>query len=234
MIRRFAVYLCPPEDSPLFAFGSAWLGRNPRDAGPDVPPDLWPDPDEWAKLTEAPRFYGFHATLKPPFVLAERRSPDDLRAGIQALARTAHPLTIAMTPTINAGCIALAPPTAMLEIDELAARCVTEIDHFRRPSTEVERSRHAKPGLTLRQQAMLQRWGYPFVLEEFRLHMTLTGKLDRAGQARLVKALAPQFVMACRDPTVFSDLCLFEQASAEHPFVLTKRFPMMGARRAVE
>ena len=41
-------------------------------------------------------------------------------------------------------------------------------------------TQHGKSGLTDRQEALLTQWGYPYVMEEFRFHITLTGALDPA------------------------------------------------------
>jgi hypothetical protein len=63
-------------------------------------------------------------------------------------------------------------------VEQLAADCVTVFDRFRRPLTPQERNRRIAAGARARQIENLDRWGYPFVFEDFRFHMTLTGAID--------------------------------------------------------
>ena len=79
--RRQAIYFAPPAGSPLARFGAAWLGWDPE-AGAEVeglPVAGLPLPRE--ALVAAPRRYGFHATLKPPFRLAAGRDAAGLDDG---------------------------------------------------------------------------------------------------------------------------------------------------------
>ncbi len=73
--------------------------------------------------------------------------------------------------------IALTPfgPTDALR--RVAYACVRELDGFRAEPDTYEIARRRKSGLTARQDALLMEWGYPYVMEEFRFHLTLTGKL---------------------------------------------------------
>jgi len=47
--------------------------------------------------------------------------------------------------------------------------------------------------LTAEQDAMLARWGYPYVLEDFRFHMTLTGSLPLPERNRALRLLCNKF-----------------------------------------
>jgi hypothetical protein len=44
-----------------------------------------------------------------------------------------------------------------------------------------------------RQRNYLDRWGYPYVMEEFRFHMTLTGRLDSTCRWGVVDMLRARF-----------------------------------------
>jgi Protein of unknown function (DUF1045) len=56
----------------------------------------------------------------------------------------------------------------------LASHCTTSFDVFRAPMTKKERVRRMASHLSPSQMQNLDRWGYPFVFEDFRFHMTLT------------------------------------------------------------
>ena len=76
---RYAVYYAPAADSALWRFGSATLGYDAL-TGEDLPFAVPPGCDLalWPAFTEEPRRYGFHATLKAPFELADGRFLDHL------------------------------------------------------------------------------------------------------------------------------------------------------------
>ena len=59
----------------------------------------------------------------------------------------------------------------------MAGACVRDLDEFRAPAGEAELARRRKAGLSARQEALLTQWGYPYVFEEFRFHLTLSGRL---------------------------------------------------------
>src|SRR5215468_10868409 len=62
---RYAIYFAPAPESSLWRFGSATIGYNAA-SGRDIPatPPVGYEHAVWDRLTEEPRRYGFHATLK--------------------------------------------------------------------------------------------------------------------------------------------------------------------------
>ncbi len=92
---RYAIYFSPPARSPLATLGASWLGHNCDNGTAIEPPRLAGISSEaQAALTRAPRRYGFHATLKPPFHLAPGAILDDLRQSLRALATRASVLCL--------------------------------------------------------------------------------------------------------------------------------------------
>ncbi|NJO54321.1 MAG: hypothetical protein HC829_05245, partial [Bacteroidales bacterium] len=79
MAARYALYFAPLDDRPLWKFGSATIGWDAQLAAerPALPPAQALVPG-WAEATAEPRRYGFHATLKAPFALAEGTSAEAL------------------------------------------------------------------------------------------------------------------------------------------------------------
>ncbi|KPP90203.1 MAG: putative phosphonate metabolism protein [Rhodobacteraceae bacterium HLUCCA08] len=181
---RYAIYYLPPRGA-LADFGARWLGWDVQGGRRAPPPDL-PGLDD---VTMTPRKYGFHGTLKPPFRLAERMTAEDLGDAVAALAEGCAPArTRGLALSCLGGFLALTPVGDAAGIARVAARCVTGLDRFRAPPPPEELARRRKAGLSARQEALLTRWGYPYVLDEFRFHLTLSGRLpeDRIDHWRQV------------------------------------------------
>ena len=182
--RRFALYYTPPPGS-LAEFGAAWLGWDLRRAAArKQPPDL-------AALTATPRRYGFHATLKAPFALAEGQSRRAALARLHDLAAGLAPVTLpeGLALRHDFGFLALVPPRPVPALAGLESALMRGMDGLRAPLTAQDRARRRPETLTPRQRAHLDRWGYPWVLGDFRFHMTLTGPL--ADPAPALARLAP-------------------------------------------
>ncbi|WP_238367785.1 DUF1045 domain-containing protein [Mesobacterium pallidum] len=172
---RFAIYYLPPA-GPLAAFGASWLGW---DVESGAPVDHWDVPgiDD---VTMTPRKYGFHGTLKPPFRLADGRSPEGLAEAVAAMAAACAPARAeGLALTALGRFLALTPVGDVSGVARVAATSVRDLDAFRAPAPEAELERRRKAGLSERQEANLQAWGYPYVMEDFRFHLTLTGRLPK-------------------------------------------------------
>ena len=76
-------------------------------------------------------------------------------------------------------------------VADLAQACVETFEPFRAPLAEEELARRRAVPLSARQEANLERWGYPYVAEDFRFHMTLTARLFGAELSAVEAALAP-------------------------------------------
>ncbi|MFZ5962383.1 DUF1045 domain-containing protein [Thalassococcus sp. BH17M4-6] len=219
---RFGIYYLPP-DGPLAAFGAGWLGWDVVRGAAAKQPDL-PDIED---VTATPRKYGFHGTLKPPFRLAPGMSQQALEEAIAALVAVCAPAHCdGLTLTPLGRFLALTATGDASGIGRVAADCVRDLDRFRAAPTDAELARRRKSGLTARQEAMLTAWGYPYVIEEFRFHMTLTGRLprDRIGhwQDTLADHLPPL-------PAPFAlDAVALVGERADGCFELIRRYPLAG------
>ncbi|MBO9429788.1 DUF1045 domain-containing protein [Sulfitobacter sp. R18_1] len=206
---RYAIYYTPK--GALAEAGAAWLGwdlargravAHPEVAGLDV-----------AALTQTPRKYGLHATIKPPFVLAEGASADGVLSEFEALCTRLAPVTLdglALTPLGRF--LALTPAGDTAALNAMAAEVVRGLDTFRAPPTEAELARRRQANLTPVQEANLSQWGYPYVMEAFRFHITLTGKLPKADLPQVTAALAPYITPHLPQPFVLDSLTLVGQA----------------------
>lgn len=183
MFARYAIFYTPVEPD-FAAFGASWLGWDSA-GGRHVPhPDL-ADLDV-SELTETPRKYGFHATLKAPFRLADGVRENDLIAAADGFAAAHAPVTLeGLKLQFRHGFLALRPRGVESELRDLAGAVVRAFDPLRAPLSEADIARRRKARLSARQDAQMLQWGYPFVFEDFHFHMTLSGRLDdaRAQQA---------------------------------------------------
>lgn len=187
---RYAIYFTPAQGSGLEQVGSAVLGRSARTdrvlAQPALPGI---NPARLLELTASPRHYGFHGTLKPPFFLSNGTTEKELLDAVSALAtgQNAFDLPPLKLKTIGSF-LALTPSAPCSELDDLARTCVVELDRFRSPPDPQELARRRAEGLTPNQERLLAQWGYPYVLEEFRFHLTLTGRIPDADERLRVHA----------------------------------------------
>jgi putative phosphonate metabolism protein len=225
-VSRYALYYAPRPDEDLAAFARAWLGRDPEaDVAVPQPIVAGVAPLQLATLTAEPRRYGFHGTLKPPFALASGVTVEALLAFAADFARRQATLTIdAVDLALLDGFIALVPRLAPPALDALAAECVRAFDAFRAAPDETELARRRSNGLSARQDALLVRWGYPYVMEEFRFHLTLTGRLSEAERTGVWSALSQMTEPLRRLPVPVRDLVVFAQDDREHPFRVLSRF----------
>jgi len=192
---RFALYFVPERTSALYAFGAALLGYDCYLGGEVAyPADLAIDAADWTALTQEPRRYGFHATIKAPFRLRPDRSERELEEAVHAFAAAHAPLPpIDFEVRLLDGFVALMQARPCDALDRLAADCVTAFDGFRAPLMPEERARRHAAALSPAQAENLERWGYPYVFGEFRWHMTLTGRLPDARRAAVLELVGARF-----------------------------------------
>jgi putative phosphonate metabolism protein len=191
---RYAIYYAPAPETALHAFGSRVLGYDAftRETA-TFPDNIISQVSDWKVLTEAPRKYGFHATLKAPFVLAPGFREEQLCLACDSFAETLRIPTISPVVRAIGGFVAIVPDQKSAALNLLAQECVTRFDSFRAPMTTDDRARRMETKLTERQRLHLDRWGYPYVMEDFRFHMTLTGDIEPARLDSLVSLLGKCF-----------------------------------------
>jgi putative phosphonate metabolism protein len=228
MTARYAVYLAPAQTSPLWQAGCAWLGR---DAAVDVElaqPVIAGIPrEQLLALTAAPRRYGFHATLKPPFRLTAGVTRDELIEALRALANRMQGFTVPQLQVdVLSGFIALRTAHRSDALQRLADACVVELDQYRLAADPGELLNRRAHGLSAAQEALLARFGYPYVMSEWRFHITLTERVDGPQRDVLLAFLPSYFASALAEPMRCDDICLFVQARCDTHFTLHSRFAL--------
>jgi len=224
MTPRYAIFATCKD--PLARFGAAWLGWDSVRGVPVTHPDV---PGlEVGKITARSRKYGLHGTLKAPFRLASNREQADLIAAADALGAQLAPVAIEGLEQSRIGrFLALTVQGNPAQLDDLAARCVRWFDPYCAPLTDAEVTRRRKARLSARQELMLQTWGYPFVMEDFRFHITLTDSMPQDELSRVQDALNTLLPAILPRP-FFIDAITVMRSDAQGRFHQIHRTPLSG------
>ena len=218
---RYAIYFSTPESDPLTRAAANWLGRDAF-GGRAAPVD-----GRGALVAEAAR-YGFHGTLKAPFHLRDGKTEAALFDAFDAFA--------AATPAFTMGELVigqLGPFFALVPgrdshrgIGSLADACVREFEPFRAPLADADITRRKPDALPERQRRYLLEWGYPYVFEEFRFHMTLTGPVAEADRTDVRSRLAMHFGSFVDRPLEIGELAIFAEPERGAPFSVVRTRPL--------
>lgn len=226
---RYAIYYAPDPQSPLWNFGARWLGRDAATSD-DVKRIKIKDvkSNRIEEITQRPGQYGFHATLKPPFHLAKDYDRAMLDEALEAFTMTHEPFEVpALELDELDSFIALRPHKTCPALDNLAAICVKEFDSFRAAPSKKELEKRNIADLTKTQRKLLEKWGYPYVMDEYRFHLTLTDRLDDLERQVVLKGLedALQTVLTS-NPWTLDAITLMRQKKVDEPFKVVKRYPL--------
>jgi len=228
---RYAIYYAAAPGCALDHFGAELLGYDAWTGGDlPFPEDVLRTVPDWQAVSEDPRKYGFHATLKAPLPLADGKTESELLAACAEFANMPRPIPV-IRPVVDSisGFIAVTPAERSSELEALAAECVSAFDSFRAPLTPEERTRRNRHNLTPRQRDYLERWGYPYVMEEFRFHMTLTGRLDTARREPVLAMLRRRFATIGLERLAIDRIALFRQDNAVSKFRILMDFPLRAS-----
>lgn len=213
MFKRYAIYFTPCPDTDLAELGARWLGWDSAAGRACQHPEL-PGIDV-AKVTERPRKYGFHGTLKPPFRLAEGTDQAGLERALHDFCAKTKPVQLEGLAVSQLGSfLALTAVGKSGALADLAAQIVIDFDTFRAPLNEAERAKRLTARLSPAQEAHLDRWGYPYVMDQFRFHMTLTGRLRPEVAEKVLAGLETMRDTLCPVPYNIDALTLLGEDDA--------------------
>jgi putative phosphonate metabolism protein len=217
---RYAIYFTPPAEDPLTRLAASWLGRDPFTGAVVQPPAVSTlTPAEIAFHSAAPRRYGVHATLKAPFKLAPGETEQSLIKAVADFAANAESFVI---PRLEFGQIdgffALLPAAPVDALHRFADDVVRDFDRFRAPLSEAEIERRNPDALSAEEFQNLHRWGYPYVFEAFRFHMTLTGRVGGSEAGRIRAALEELFGAMLAAPLLVDGVAVFVEPETGAPF----------------
>jgi len=227
MSERFAIYYAPPATSELWQRASRWLGRDAATGNVSNDGIAGIDAETLTAITPSANRYGFHATLKAPFPLAASRSREELEAAIHTFSlrhgRVAlGPLELRLLD----GFLALCPVVQSPALTDFAGKIVAEFDAFRAPMTPAERVRRLKSNLNAYQIGLMDHYGYPYVMDQFLFHMTLTDRMPSEQQETVIAAASEWFAPVVGRDMILDRLSLFHEPQSGEPFLRVSDFPL--------
>jgi len=226
---RCAIYFIPPREHPLCALAGAWLRRDPYTGLRIDTLTTSLGEERHAAVTAAPRRYGFHATIKAPFRLAEPWTVEDVASSLDDFTLNAPSFGLDLGISEIGEFFAYVSRVPSDELSELADQIVTAFDPFRAPLDETDLARRNLDRLPAEQRHNVMTWGYPYVFDQFRFHMTLTGALSPSDMPTVRDALDAHFGTAPYRVDV-SQLVLAVEPAAGAPFVIHSVHRFAAAR----
>ena len=228
---RYGIYYVPASDTPLAEFGSAILGYDLERATErerlNVPGLA---EGQLARLTSRARRYGFHATLKAPFALLADRSRIDVLKLAADIADRCHAVEISGLEVAMLGnFVALTPQRACPELNALAAAFVEGLDLLRAAGVRDE-AKWPPAKLSSRQNELLDAWGYPYVFDQYRFHMTLTDPLPAQLAGAVRDALRRAAAGVVGKPLIIDAVVVVEEAEPTALFRSIARLRLRGHR----
>jgi len=231
---RYGLYFAPGADEAFHDLGASWLGRDAASGNAVDHPDLdGLGASELADITGPARRYGFHATLKAPFRLAEDVSEADLIAAMKVFAGRTEMFEIpSLTVGRLEGFLALVPAGPAPALNAFANSVVEAFEPVRAPLSDREIERRNPESLSSGELRNLMRWGYPYVFDRFRFHMTLSTRLSEPVISRVEAAASAHFAPVLAGPVAVRELTLFVEPEPGAPFEIHSRTPLaLGQHR---
>lgn len=225
---RYAIFFAPADDSALGIYGATVLRRKSTSeqewVNPQIPVNFENTP-VWRSCVERPAHYGFHATINAPFELNDDYKLEELLHDLSEFCEQNQPLPLSnLAPRLTHRYDALAFDDQPQDIKDFAAACTTRFEKYRAPLTAQDIQRRQKKALSESQISNLQRYGYPYVFDEFNFHMTLSGTMpdDDNGFLRWLGVLYKYMVP---ETPLLDRLCVFKQADRKSAFTRIAEFP---------
>jgi hypothetical protein len=225
---RYAICFAPEQGSALEAVAHAWFGRD--SSGTVIARQsavAGVSRERIEQLTRMSASFGMHGTLKPPFELMPHATEKGLLTVAEVIAKSWAPFEI---PPLELGevgfIISLMPESSSTALENLATMCVRAFDGFRLPLSEAEEHAYKRRRLTVHQRQMLEHWGYPYVMEEFDFHLSMTDYVhDDTERAAIMKAVEAATAPVLHKPLIMRELTVFRQKAADAPMSIIARFP---------
>jgi putative phosphonate metabolism protein len=228
LYKRVAIFYAPGSQTPLANFGAQWLGWDVEHAKSVPHPDIDGLPAPISDLVATPQKYGFHGTLKAPFRLHENQTLDNLRDAMKAFSEQHRKFFIGQMKVAKLGSfVAIIQENPSDEFANFASNIVTHFEDYRAPLTDEDIAKRRKAKLTPRQDELMLKWGYPFIFDQFKFHLTLTGKLSEQNAKSVCDRLTDHLKPILDTPVEAIDLCLYGERE-DGRFEIIERFPFLG------
>ncbi|MEO1322116.1 MAG: DUF1045 domain-containing protein [Pseudomonadota bacterium] len=229
---RYAIYYTPAKDHPICLLGSEWLGRSAF-TGDKIRRREFDDinDDDIDRLTSSPSHYGFHATMKAPFELHADRTEAELVKHLHSFARKQPVFDVNLSVKTLGQFLALRLTSNFEAMRQLHEACVKDFDHFRAELSPDDIERRRRANLSPEQDARMLEWGYPYIFDDFRWHMTLSSRIvSESTRERLHGLLQDYFRPALMSPLRVDGIAVYRQVDRRAPFNIIARasFPALA------
>jgi hypothetical protein len=192
---HFALYFVPPEDSPLYHFGSRVVGYDIRRGSDTASP--------WRTKVGPAQDYGFHMTVCDDLCFPDEAEIDRIEAEVEFVLRQSPPFELTDLavsggfPDLDTVALSLADPSGNLQA--LHTEMVHRVYRRSIASGFTLDSEDLRPGTDPdRATFLIDRYHAPYILDQFVPHFTLlsavpTADLDSTEQdlARVFAAEVP-------------------------------------------
>lgn len=220
---RVALYYAPPASSAWWREGCEWLGRDPENGLESA--------TSAREFTHAPRRYGWHATLVAPFHMAPGVELADVLACARAWASSVARFEMAVKAAELGRFVALRPADARDDeaLRALSGSALKALAALRRKPSHESIEKRIDGSMSARQIELLRKWGYPYVFDEYRFHMTLSDSLDdRNARESIVSEWRGR--IDTLGPLPMHGAALFIEPEPGAPFTLWQRLPFNNAQ----
>jgi hypothetical protein len=204
--------------------GSSWLGWDTISGQPASQPEAG-SAVKIQEITDAPRKYGLHATIKAPFRLANNVTVLELEQQFKILCGSIKPIVFNLKLSELSGFFALTPTVKNTELRKLHSKVVRELDYFRAQPTKEEIIKRRENQLTSEQDQNLIKWGYPYIFEDFYFHITLTGKIPEDFRNKVKDEIENFFQPVLQQKINLSELALVGEAK-DGNFYVIRQMPL--------
>jgi len=233
MSYRIAIYYAPDATSPLWLKAARWLGRDAL-TGARFADDIGGiSRAEILEKSASARRYAFHATIKSPMALASGKSEAGLAEALATFAAAHVPVAIGKLKLARIdGFLALIPADQPQALTDFAADVVEFFEPFRAEVSAEDKARRNSGGrLSPRHLELLDRYGYPYVMEQFQFHMTLTDRLSDADGDRFEAALRTHLGPLAEAAATLDRLSLYHEPAPGALFTRGADFILTGAAK---
>jgi hypothetical protein len=215
---RYAIYFCPASDTALGRLGHDWLAASPH--APELPGI---STERRNALLVKARRYGWHATIRAPFTPAVDVAYDDVRRAVVSVAHACASFELPLHIHRLAGFLALRPCVDGAAPKQLATTCLKALLPLCAPLSKEMLDRRSV-GLDADEVRLLQGYGYPYVLDRYRFHLTLSAPAIESEENVMREWLEPR--VAELPPTRVDALSICREATPGGAFELVERIPL--------
>ena len=227
-ISRFAIYFVPPESNDLTRFTASWFGWDVYKGIKVDYPVLHNLNYDIKEITNTPSKYGFHGTLKAPFSLVPDKTIDDLKLSLSMLSRSIKKFEIpSICLRIIDEFIAIVPTSQNESIHSLAKKCLEDLDSFREAESDEILNKRRSGRLSTSEEHNLLKWGYPYVLDDFQFHLTMTGKLPLKVCKHVFSVLSLELHEVLNAPLFIGKICLVGENKMDGKFGVIEEFSLV-------